>query len=113
MSSLGDSRPAWSRPVVFTHRASWVLALLLVLGSVSCSAENVIRVAPAAQTGLFVDVGPLSPHGYRPNEFFSNDWVYEGLVKYSEGGEVGATRLFRNTASAACCLHRHRAITRR
>ena len=39
-------------------------------------------MAPGAQSGLFNTVGRLDPHSYRPNEFFANNWVYEGLVAY-------------------------------
>merc|ERR1719271_1460271 len=49
---------------------------------------NTITVSPAAQTGLFRSAGDLAPHGYRPNEFFANNWVYEGLVKYGADGVV-------------------------
>merc|ERR1719323_2886290 len=44
------------------------------------SGSKTITVAPGAQTGLFVSIGRLDPHTYRPNEFFANNWVYEGLV---------------------------------
>ncbi|KAG7671861.1 putative Nickel-binding periplasmic protein [Nannochloris sp. 'desiccata'] len=47
-----------------------------------------ISISPSAQTGLFNSVGPLSPHGYRPNEFFSNNWIYEGLTSYGGNGEI-------------------------
>jgi nickel transport system substrate-binding protein len=30
----------------------------------------------------------LDPHTYRPNEFFANNWVYEGLVSYAAGGVI-------------------------
>ena len=51
---------------------------------------NSITVSPGAQTGLFRSAGPLEAHGYRPNEFFSNNFVYEGLVKYgADGGWLG------------------------
>ena len=40
------------------------------------------------QTGLFVGVGRLDPHTYRPNEFFANNWMYEGLVEYGPNGAV-------------------------
>lgn len=40
------------------------------------------------QTGLFVGVGRLDPHTYRPNEFFANNWVYEGLVEYGPNGAI-------------------------
>lgn len=56
-----------------------------------------------AQTGLFVDVVPLNPHGYRPNEFFANDWVYEGLVKWGSGGQVKKRVGPRSWWSAVCC----------
>merc|ERR1711912_8021 len=49
---------------------------------------NSIVVAPGAQTGLFTTVGRLDPHTYRPNEFFANNWVYEGLVKYGAEGVI-------------------------
>jgi hypothetical protein len=47
-----------------------------------------ITIAPGAQTGIFQSVGRLDPHTYRPNEFFANNWVYEGLVKYAPQGQV-------------------------
>ena len=50
--------------------------------------SNIITVAPGAQTGLFSTVGRLDPHTYRPNEFFANNWVYEGLVKYGANGVI-------------------------
>ncbi|MGK3735458.1 MAG: hypothetical protein ACI8RD_005879 [Bacillariaceae sp.] len=43
--------------------------------------SNTVTIAPGAQTGLFQTVGRLDPHTYRPNEFFSNNWVYESLVQ--------------------------------
>eukprot|EP01052_Picozoa_sp_SAG31_P043182 SAG31_NODE_7111_length_1785_cov_3.253855_1_plen_352_part_10 len=52
------------------------------------SGPNSIVVAPGAQTGLFQTVGRLDPHTYRPNEFFSNNWVYEGLVSYGADGVI-------------------------
>merc|ERR1712032_1019519 len=48
-----------------------------------------ITVAPGSQTGgLFSGVGRLDPHTYRPNEFFANNWVYEGLVSYGAHGVI-------------------------
>lgn len=52
------------------------------------SGSNNITVAAAGQTGYFNDIGRLDPHSYRPNEFFINNWVYEGLVEYGPGGEI-------------------------
>ncbi|KAL7545637.1 hypothetical protein ACHAWF_008988 [Thalassiosira exigua] len=52
------------------------------------SGGKAVTIAPGAQTGLFQSVGRLDPHTYRPNEFFSNNWVYEGLVSYGTEGQV-------------------------
>merc|ERR1719379_91761 len=50
--------------------------------------NKTVTVAPGAQTGLFRSVGRMNPHAYRPNEFFSNNWVYEGLVSYGPNGAI-------------------------
>ena len=47
-----------------------------------------MTLAPGGQTGLFAGVGRLDAHSYRPNEFFANNWVYEGLVEYGPGGAI-------------------------
>jgi nickel transport system substrate-binding protein len=55
------------------------------------SGPRTITVAPGAQTGLFSNetgVGRLDAHSYRPNEFFANNWVYDGLVEYGAGGKA-------------------------
>lgn len=52
------------------------------------SGSKTITVAPGGQTGLFVGVGRLDPHTYRPNEFFASNWVYEGLVEYGPNGSI-------------------------
>lgn len=52
------------------------------------SGSETVTVAPGAQTGLFKTVGRLDPHSYRPNEFFANNWVYEGLVSYGANGAI-------------------------
>ena len=52
------------------------------------SGSKTVKVAPRAQGGLFSSAGGLEPHATRPNEFFSNNWLYEGLVRYGSGGAV-------------------------
>jgi ABC-type transport system substrate-binding protein len=48
-----------------------------------------VSVAPGSSSGsLFKSVGPLNPHQYFPNEIFASDWVYEGLVRYGQDGEI-------------------------
>ena len=49
-------------------------------------------IAPSVQTGLFQigdDIGAMNPHAYRPNEFVTNDWVFEGLTSW-DPNSVGA-----------------------
>eukprot|EP01063_Lacrimia_lanifica_P037866 TRINITY_DN7917_c0_g1_i2.p2 TRINITY_DN7917_c0_g1~~TRINITY_DN7917_c0_g1_i2.p2 ORF type:complete len:529 (+),score=216.26 TRINITY_DN7917_c0_g1_i2:43-1587(+) len=50
--------------------------------------SRTITVAPGSQTGLFHGVGRLDAHSYRPNEFWANNMVYEGLLEYGPGGEI-------------------------
>jgi ABC-type transport system substrate-binding protein len=52
------------------------------------SGSKTVTISPGAQTGLFKTVGPMNPHVYRPNEFFSNNLIYEGLVAYGPGGSI-------------------------
>ena len=52
------------------------------------SGSKSIKVSPGGQTGLFVGIGRLDPHSYRPNEFFANNWVYDGLVEYGPDGVI-------------------------
>lgn len=47
-----------------------------------------VTISPGALTGRFETVGNLDPHTYNPNEFFANNWVYEGLVSYGESGNI-------------------------
>ena len=47
------------------------------------AAKTTLVIAPSTQSGGFLhghDVGPMNPHSYRPNEFFANDFIFEGLV---------------------------------
>ena len=52
------------------------------------SGSTTVTVAPGARTGLFETVGTMNAHVYGPNEFFSNNWVYEGLVAYGANGKI-------------------------
>ena len=46
------------------------------------SGSATVTIARGAHTGLFSTVGTMNAHVYGPNEFFSSNWVYEGLVSY-------------------------------
>ena len=66
-----------------------VRALLLTIfvwyASAETSIESTIVIAPSTQSGPFLegnDVYMINPHSYRPNEFFANDFVFEGLVAW-------------------------------
>jgi ABC-type transport system substrate-binding protein len=52
------------------------------------SGSKTVTIAPGARNGLFHTVGTMNPHVYGPNEFFSNNWVYEGLVAFGDNGQV-------------------------
>jgi ABC-type transport system substrate-binding protein len=52
------------------------------------SGSTTVTIAPGARTGLFQTVGTLNAHVYGPNEFFSNNWIYEGLVSYGADGVI-------------------------
>ena len=52
------------------------------------SGDTKVTISPGARNGLFHTVGTMNAHVYGPNEFFSNNWVYEGLVKFGKEGKV-------------------------
>ena len=55
---------------------------------VPVSGSTTVTISPGARTGLFDTVGTMNAHVYGPNEFFSNNWVYEGLVSYGANGKL-------------------------
>lgn len=52
------------------------------------SGSKKVTISPGARNGLFHTVGTMNAHVYGPNEFFSNNWVYEGLVAFGKEGKV-------------------------
>ena len=52
------------------------------------SGPSTVTISPGARAGLFQTVGTMNAHVYGPNEFFSNNWVYEGLVAFGAEGRV-------------------------
>lgn len=47
--------------------------------------SHTLVVTPSMQTGFFEvgdDIGAMNAHAYRPNEFVTNDWVFEGLTAW-------------------------------
>ncbi|KAL3939759.1 MAG: hypothetical protein SGARI_001251 [Bacillariaceae sp.] len=50
--------------------------------------STTVTIAPGARTGLFETIGTMNAHVYGPNELFSNNWVYEGLVAYGANGRI-------------------------
>ncbi len=56
-------------------------AALVALGA----AETTLVITAGTQTGFFMtgsDIGSMNPHDYRPNEFVTNDFIYEGLTAW-------------------------------
>jgi len=63
----------------------------LLASGLSIAAPGALRAGPASTaitTAWPVNVGPLNPHLYSPNQMFAQAMVYEPLVRYSEGGRI-------------------------
>jgi len=52
------------------------------------SGSRTVALTAGSATGTFQTVGNLNPHTYRPNEFWVNNLVYDGLVEYGPGGVI-------------------------
>ena len=99
---------AGARPLGVLHVPPMLLLLLITLCAstgADDSPESVLHIAPSSQTGLLSDVGPLHPHAYRPNEFWANSIVYEGLVT-TDGDKVGVGLLNLASRALAHCRQR-------
>ena len=62
---------------------------LTLLALVAC-VPLLAQAAPYQLTTAWpVNVGPLNPHLYTPNQMFAQSMVYEPLVKYQADGMAG------------------------
>jgi ABC-type transport system substrate-binding protein len=52
------------------------------------SGSKTVTISPAGQNTPFKTIGRLDAHSYRPNEFWANNMVFEGLVEYGPGGTI-------------------------
>ena len=52
------------------------------------SGSKTVKVSVEGTGGIFTTAGGLEPHATFPMQFFSNNWIYEGLVRYGAGGAV-------------------------
>ena len=50
--------------------------------------DKTVKVSIEGTGGNFTTAGGLKPHATFPMQFFSNNWIYEGLVRYGAGGAV-------------------------
>ena len=60
-------------------------SLLLSVGAALAAAETTLTITTGTQQGFFKtgnDVGELNAHDYRPGEFVTNDFIYEGLTEW-------------------------------
>ena len=60
-------------------------SLLLSVGAALAAAETTLTITTGTQSGFFKtgnDVGELNAHDYRPGEFVTNDFIYEGLTEW-------------------------------
>ena len=79
--------------IVLQRKDDLPMLLSISLISISAAAGTTIVVTGTTQGGFFktgTDVGPMNPHSYRPNEFVTNDFIYEGLVAYDGNSPNGA-----------------------
>jgi ABC-type transport system substrate-binding protein len=56
------------------------------------AAETTLTITAGTQSGFFqtgTDVGSMNPHDYRPNEFVTNDFIYDGLVAWDGSDAAG------------------------
>ena len=53
----------------------------------------------------------MNPHTYRPNEFFANDFVYEGLVRYVGGNVVPSLAASWTTGPSSYTFTLRRGVT--
>jgi len=61
--------------------------------------ENTLVITAGTQTGFFrtrSDIGSLNPHDYRPNEFVTNDFIFEGLVAWDGEHTAGVDGISGN-----------------
>ena len=62
-----------------------MLAAVSAQASAQAAAKSQLVLLPSTQRTYFqigADIGPMNPHSYRPNEFVTNDFVFEGLVAW-------------------------------
>ena len=66
-------------------RTTALLCCASMLAGAQAAAKSQLVLLPSTQRTYFqigADVGPMNPHSYRPNEFVTNDFVFEGLVAW-------------------------------
>lgn len=63
------------------------LRLHLLAGAITLGLAASAQAA-RLNTAAALNVGPLNPHLYSPNQMYGQAMVYESLVKYAEGGKI-------------------------
>jgi len=61
------------------------LTTLALCTAISTASETTLSINVGTQGGFFQtgsDISSLNPHDYRPNEFVTNDFIYEGLTEW-------------------------------
>ena len=88
------------------YRTLLCSGLVALAGAQTDAAETSLVISVGTQTGFFkthTDIGPLNPHDYRPNEFVTSDFIFEGLVAWDgehpkgQDGEAGTDDDFAYT----------------
>jgi len=75
-------------------------ALAIAAAAVAVAANgNTLVINVGTQNAFFqtgTDIGPMNPHDYRPNEFVTNDFIFEGLVAWDGSNAAGADGIAGN-----------------
>ena len=68
-------------------------AVICGLAAGAAASDETLVITAGTQTGFFqtgTDIGSMNPHDYRPNEFVTNDFIFEGLVAWDGNHTEGA-----------------------
>jgi len=72
------------------------MTMLLSIGGLALASASeegtTLTIAVGLQTGFFQtgkDIGEMNAHDYRPGEFVTNDFIYEGLVAWDPADATG------------------------
>ena len=98
-----------------------MMRLIALTLSTVAAQETTLTISVGTQGGFFggagsKDIGSLNPHDYRPNEFVTSDFIFEGLVEWDGLHTTGVDNVagneddFVKPALAASWTHNKAAV---